>query len=259
MRWTNDEERREQLRREADQIAVALHRYPDYGLAHFTKALYFEWLGLDEQAREEWEKGVDVGGGSWRFAIFLYGTGEQRDVEKAISLLDECRDSDRITRAILQAEMPGGRQHAIDSMRDLAENTKYEGVLASALGVLYFLGECKLAREISERRRQSPQFGSPWKKAMIEFLADGAAERLSSEAKGHYQLCAAHFTIALMYLGEGNRSQAERHFKACLDTRIPFAYCRWSKAFLRRMENPAWPPWIEFKEQNEPPSEKAKQ
>ena len=56
---------------------------------------------------------------------------------------------------------------------------------------------------------------------------------------------AAHFTIAMKNLARGDRAAAKHHFEACVATnKIGIFDYEWSKAYLKRMEDPTWPRWL---------------
>jgi hypothetical protein len=234
------------LRREAEDVIAELKEFPAYAQSHEVMARYFEALNRDEEARKEWMMAAEsIGTASvWsQYAAFLYGRKELEPLS-----LSGNSDFDTIMRAFVLAETPAGREKAISSLRDLSASATDVFGLSMSLAHLHFFGDGDYAMAEGKRRLESLQFATPWEKATIEFLAGKMSkEKLLKVADGHRQLlCQAHRLIGMKSVGEHKREAAERQFQLCVDTRMFFFDSfRWSRAFLRRMEDWQWPHWVE--------------
>jgi lipoprotein NlpI len=72
---------------------------------------------------------------------------------------------------------------------------------------------------------------------------------LQQAGDNHFNQCEAQFYIGLRRLGEGKRQAAKACFKRSLDTGVTvFGEYSWSRAFLARIDDPDWLPWIPMKE-----------
>lgn len=78
---------------------------------------------------------------------------------------------------------------------------------------------------------------------------DGRGSATEKAGENRFSQCEAHFYIGLRRLVEGKRSEAKACFRRTMDTGA-FLYeeCVWSRAFLARIDDPAWMPWIPVKE-----------
>jgi hypothetical protein len=68
----------------------------------------------------------------------------------------------------------------------------------------------------------------------------------ADESGSKARLSLAHFCIATTALYfDGDREKARHHFQRCASYGIlRFDIHYWAKARLKRMKDPAWPPWI---------------
>ena len=165
------------------------------------------------------------------------------------SLLEEDHARLKVLRAIVEAETPGGRKAAIDSLRKLAEQSG-SGPQVFVIRTLHLLGDGEYAEQVTKRWLASEKV-STTVQAQLEYLAGEmeAEELLDRARKSRFTLATAHHAIAMKCLGEGDREGAMRHFRASLDSSV-YAASSLSRAFLERMEA-GWPPWVPAEERSE--------
>ena len=88
---------------------------------------------------------------------------------------------------------------------------------------------------------------------MAEYLLGKlSVEQLLSVLRESRGICSyAHLIIAANKIVEGDRTAAEKHLRESVDSGFYHYYApNWSKAFLRRIQDPTWLPWL-------PPNESA--
>ena len=60
-----------------------------------------------------------------------------------------------------------------------------------------------------------------------------------------FEVAHGHFLIAIDRLSRGDRTGARQSFQKVIDTNVPRYYVSWwSEAFLERLEDPNWIPWL---------------
>jgi hypothetical protein len=189
-------------------------------------------------------------------AIILYG---QTNFDEALRVLQsdvfaEDQSTPVVFRGVVLAAIPGRKDEAEKTIIDAIRACQGGGVLTVLPGYLQLLGPeyGAKAREISlEIRERSahliPTYRDRWYHHLLAFqcgLMDGEA-LLKKAGENRCNQCEAHFYIGLRRLAEGKRSEAKACFRRVLDTGV-FLYEEyfWSRAFLARIDDPAWMPWV---------------
>ena len=89
-----------------------------------------------------------------------------------------------------------------------------------------------------------------WYHDMLAFHAGSisAEELLKKAGESRSRECDAYFYLGLAKLGEGNRKEAKAYFRRTMNTGMfsDVEYC-WSRAFLARIDDPEWLPWVPLK------------
>jgi hypothetical protein len=76
---------------------------------------------------------------------------------------------------------------------------------------------------------------------------------LKSSANHRGRMTTANFIIGVDYLAGDKRTLARKHFQAAVDTNFFLYYVyRWSLAFLERVDDPKWLPWLRNNSGQEP-------
>jgi tetratricopeptide (TPR) repeat protein len=229
-----------------------------------TKGLYWQEFGDEARALREWERHAITDDSGWileHYCPVLYGRGE---FAKALSVLEQSGNQDRLVHvhSFVLAEMPDGPRRAYEVVQ-AAQKEKFVGwEAAMRLVPLQFLGRGKEATAGFVELRQ--RFRCPWRNHWYEHLLDfetgksTVAQLLALAGNSQWNLCEAHFYIALKHLADGDRAAAREHFRQCVATPVvTFVEHRWSRAFLRRMDaDLSWPAWILHRatQPPEPPS-----
>jgi hypothetical protein len=72
-----------------------------------------------------------------------------------------------------------------------------------------------------------------------------AEARIRGTAQSNRVLAEAYFSLAVGQLADSNRAEAKRLFEACLSTDYyEFFVYWWSQAFLQRVDDDQWLPWL---------------
>jgi serine/threonine protein kinase len=72
-----------------------------------------------------------------------------------------------------------------------------------------------------------------------------AEARIRTTAQSNRVLAEAYFALAVGQLADGNRAEAKRLFEACISTDYyEFFVYWWSQAFLERVDDDQWLPWL---------------
>jgi tetratricopeptide (TPR) repeat protein len=234
---------------QAGRDARALEAFPAVPMAQVARFHYYDYVG-DEPAA------LAVSGlcGGTRRSLMLY---RNRDYKGALAAADRAvaRGSgvSRIERGFILAEMPddgpGQAWRAFEDAR-AANDLGYFRLVTATIPLL--LGRKPDAVRASREARDDPTVPVPpwyrgWYHRYLDYLCDLISEDELLRAAGRCRpmLCEAHFQIGLRHLADRDRPGARHHFEKCSGTRV-FLYWdhKWARAFLGRLEEPGWPPWI---------------
>jgi tetratricopeptide (TPR) repeat protein len=116
------------------------------------------------------------------------------------------------------------------------------------LGPDYRMKARQAALEIREKlSHRIPNARSGWYHELLAFHTGllNADQLLEKAGELRSNQCEAHYYIGLRKLAEGKRTEAKACFKRASETNCyMFPECCWSRAFLARIDDPAWLPWI---------------
>jgi serine/threonine protein kinase/Flp pilus assembly protein TadD len=271
-RATGQEEKARAAQIQGEKDSLALARFVDRipGIA-FKCAFCLQLVGQENTAFEVLRRAHEQKATSairHALACGLYRRGQYAE---AVAVLKEARtpapkDSFQdCIQAYILPELPGGQERALAIVEEIAAERPKAITTYFALTALLLQGKTELAvagyRELlaqPERWRAtidfspSPQF---WRR-VLEYGAARISEQELLRAAQHslWDQSVAHYLIAFNTLSQGDRIGAREHFQKCQDTQNFFAMeMWWSRAFLERMKNDAWPPWIPMKKNDSKP------
>lgn len=235
------------LLEKAAGAARALESTPN-PIGRMQRAFYFEILGDEEAAVEEWRQAFQRSGtGVYAFwyAIGMLGRGRSAEALETMNRMGPSTDA---LTAIARASL------LLDQNLPEAAEQAYQQVVAR-LGSLRVLGEAipllagqservatNCARLLEVIPAQHPDYST------LQFLAGESSrqEFLDRAAASGKLRGTAHYWIGSRCLAQGDRETAAEHFARSVETRTHWWLgFRWSRAFLARLEaDPHWPPWI---------------
>ena len=252
---TGQPQKREAVLAQARRDVLALAPYADRPEIARVRWCYLEYVE-DEDGLVEMVRGaarpVDNGPLAGLYALVQYRRGE---LDKALEMLGRGASSyasDQLRLCIL-AELPDGRARALAAYREMAGRRDSP---VQDIGLLFFLGWKQEALQASLDLRQHPD---QWPRGNWEAFTGSrldyycgrisADELLSAAGASRNFQGAAHYSIAVTKLAEGDRDGAREHFRKTFEARATsYWFNDLSWAFLARMESdPAWPPWIPVK------------
>jgi tetratricopeptide (TPR) repeat protein len=221
--------------------------------------LYYEYVGQEDAALEEWRRGAGTGNPMVVncYLAALWGRGEfGKALEACERVAEQTKGTDaEVSRVYVLAELDRARAHR--SYQKLIERTSGKNLTFTPCAVYStiprLLGNNKGADTFSQELRRSIRLYPPgraaWSQAVLDYncglLSD---DRLFAAAgPSRWDQCAAHFQVAFRHLADGQRKVAREHFRAVLayGGTLNFFELPWSRAFLARMEkDPTWPRWI---------------
>jgi hypothetical protein len=251
---TGQTEKQKAALAEAKDDADVLKDFPgSQGVA--ARAWYFESVGDDEAALKVLEQAStreETKGLVWLYALALY---RKDQVQQALDALDRGQPTENLLRIFLLTEHPKyGPDKAYQSYQELAarrkRDTANQGRDWSAPTPLLFLG--KRAEAAEAFRDVASELGAGWidPSALAKYVAGSMSEEeyLKTGSGGRIGLCLNHYLIGLVLLSEGDREGAREHFQKSIDTkRYPHRAYTYSRLFLERLKDPAWPKWIPVK------------
>jgi serine/threonine protein kinase len=249
-------EKRAAVLKEAARDVKALE--PFIGLSNPAWVIwqYHYDIGEHEQAlqaaRRAWERS------SAPITVFysitsLYRLGRSGE---ALKLLDARRQPDLMgdfCRGVVVAELPDGPRLANAEYQKIEQRYPRElSEVPTPSYLLMLLGKTEQARVNLRKIRIPPVQSQEWKDfyhARRQYWGGEISEEIFLAAAGgsRWQLCYAHYYIAMSRLARGDRAAARQHFRKAIDTRA-IALFDWNFAemFLSRLEqDPAWPAWIQ--------------
>jgi tetratricopeptide (TPR) repeat protein len=255
-----DDKRRDALS-EMKRDVQALERFEHYPWVGAYRTQYFEQTGDAAAAGEalrQAAQGFANNPAVFDHAADLYRRGRIEDALKTLAQRKDPQDDsegDRL-RACLLAELPGdGPQRARATVREWREKYGDPENLGDVVIVLLLLGDKAEARKVAKDVRPPAWAVTPQRKAYNEqaraFAAGedpSEADLLRSAAGLRSCRCSSHLLIGMTRLADGDRPGAKHHLSEAVRTQDYFNNdYTLSRAFLARMRDSAWPPWIEVK------------
>ncbi|HLJ95913.1 MAG TPA: protein kinase [Gemmataceae bacterium] len=256
--------RSEQAWSQAAQDVERLARHRDNTMALQGRCYYYFVRGEDDallaaaqQARKE---GIEDSWVTDLVASVLYRRKEYDEALRIVQSTHYAGDQSFpiLLRGIILAAMPGRKSEAEKAITDAIHACRAGSSLSFLAAFLQVLGPEYRAktRQVSlEIREHSanriPTSRDRWYHDVLAFHAElmDADALLEKAGDSRYNQCEAHFYIGLRRLAEGKRAEAKTCFRHAMATGIFFYYeYIWSRAFLARMDDPDWLPWVPVKE-----------
>jgi serine/threonine protein kinase len=238
------------------QDAKALVRF-----SHNPEALTARWeflrlVGEANTLEQELRRTAERTGNSLinnSFGLLLYRQGE---AARASAVFAKHRGNAvcDLLRCFALAELPGGTDRARALCQEMATRDLRDWDLFNN----HLLQRCFVGRDAaqaaSKRFLAQPDRFPPLRRAFfrrsVEYLAGelSLAEYQKSLGNSQWDRCSGYFTIGVTLLAK-DRQAAKRYFDLCVKTGV-FTYLPFDLAwvFHKRMEDPAWPPWLPAKE-----------
>jgi len=239
----------------ATKAARALESAPD-PIGRMQRAFYFQIVGDEAAALEEWRHAVQRGGPGLFAGHYAGGMLSRGRSAEGLQTLNRMGPPTEILTAVAAACL------LLDQKRAAEAEQVYQQVVARS-GSLRLLAEIipllagqparvatTCARLLEAMPAHHPQPPSIiLGHAALEFLAgESSPEEFLHRAEGsRCQRCTAHHWIALRSLAQGDLQAARHHFAQSVETGTHWlSGFQWSRAFLARLEaDPHWPTWIE--------------
>ncbi|MFO0810339.1 MAG: protein kinase [Gemmataceae bacterium] len=252
--------RREQAWSQAARDVERLARHRDNRIAVEERCWYYLVRGDDDallatarQARQDRVEDTFV---TEMEASVLYG---RMNFDEALRVLQsaafaEDQSTPVVFRGVVLAAMPGRKNEAEQTISDAIRACRGGALLSYLPAYLQLLGpeyRPKARRMYLEIREQSahliPTYRDRWYHDLLAFQCGSMDEEALRKKAGEnrFNQCEAHFYIGLRRWAEGKRSDAKACFRRVMDTGV-FLYEEyvWSRAFLARIDDPAWMPWV---------------
>jgi len=180
-------------------------------------------------------------------------TSELKEMKQELRQKPEDFEALLCLALILADESEDGRKESLQIFEKLQEMDVIPCGKVLALHIPLFLGMPGEARRASGRLLDSNELSHTWRE--WEYLAEyhaGRMEevefRLRAGAFGDLQNSFCH-EIALEAFAVGDREKAKEYFEASFNTGHSATWFYHSaQMFLRRLEDPTWPSWIERKD-----------
>lgn len=255
-----DDPRREQAWGRAARGVERLARYRDSRMAVQERCYYHLVRGEDDavlatarQARR------DRVADTWVMEMEASVLYDRKEFDEALRVLQSTAFADDqsmpvVFRGAVLAAMPGRTNEAEQTIVGAVRACRGSGVLSVLPAYLQLLGPGyganvrEMSLDIRERKSHLiPTYRDHWFHHLLAFqcglIDDGALLKNAGEHRCNQ--CEGHFYIGLRRLAEGKRSEAKVRFRHVIDTGV-FMYEEyfWSRAFLARIDDPAWMPWV---------------
>jgi serine/threonine protein kinase len=239
---------RERVLAQARPLVKELERFSAAPFAAMACYQYFEYVGDDEAAFAMSEQG-----GQLRRAVMLYRRGE---FAQALDAALECARSrtlgptEQIERGLILAELPDGPARARAAYEEIRAG---DGWQFSPPLILLLLGKPEEARQAYRqiRKEELPAWDDGWWFKCLDYSSGRISSETLLQAAGQSppKLSDAYCLIGLWRLSQGERTEAQEHFRKCVATcAFDSWHWPWVRAFLARMEkDAAWPSWIPLK------------
>jgi tetratricopeptide (TPR) repeat protein len=223
---------------------------------HFVRG---EYDALLDEARRARDAGVETPYLVDMEVSVLYGRKQYDEALRVIRRSDRFigENQKHSLMGIVLAAVPGRREEAEREFREAIHRCQggielsYIAADLQLLGPDYRVRARQAALEIRERlSHRIPNARGGWYHELLAFhtgLLD-ADQLLEKAGELRSNQCEAHYYIGLRKLAEGKRTEAKACFTRSFGTNVYiFPECCWSRAFLARIDDPAWLPWIPAK------------
>jgi serine/threonine protein kinase len=252
-----DHQRRQKHLDQAAITAEELKRFSGQYHADLWRAVYFDYIGDDEQAVESW---LAIKEHSITFLVLTLFRLER--FQEAMDLCDErlarhktARFTDFFRSFILSA-MTESPQEVVAAFEPQGKET-LDSVNAHrfAYTIYCLAGNLDSAQRYSRDLRnvgvRVAHDEKSWHK-ILEYTCGDLDEdaMLAQVSSSRTALCQAHFLIGMTQLAKSNREEARRHFFACGNLRINrYVEDFMSRALISQLDRePTWPRWIPNRE-----------
>lgn len=248
-----DQTRRLKHLDEAGKVAKALEEFPEQYQSHRWRALYYDYIGDDDNAIAAWQQMKE-----WQIALLVLTLFRHDRCDEAIKLCDHRLtqfDNARSTQFFRSLVLSASADSS-DVVREAFTPLDKETLDALNAHRFHYAFHCVLG-DLSKARAESQEFraflksGSlfdPWRPHLLAYTCGeiDEDELLKRSAHSRIALCQAHFYIGMTRLAAGDRETAQGHYSQCAQYRILSCLEDYmSRAFLAHLErNPEWPKWI---------------
>jgi tetratricopeptide (TPR) repeat protein len=237
--------------------ARALERFADNPRAVWTRWAFLDRVGRPEIGLADLKRVCDttkdpyVG---YYYGKYLYERGDFEGAVRAMEL-GKGENAVDLIRVIPLAELPEGADRARNLCHEVAARDLTGWDLFNSQLILRFLGDKQEAVRVSRKLLGQPDRFPPVRqeafRRTVEYCAGrrSAKDLVDSAAGKRGDLCNAYFSIALTAFADGDRVEARRNLRLCVNTRyFEFLPYDLSTMLLSRMDkDPAWPPWIKHR------------
>jgi tetratricopeptide (TPR) repeat protein len=244
----------------AGKDADALKRFTALPEAVAYRWTYFREVGGEEEVLNELRrasKDTDHVSVNSYCAMALYRRGKPGDFEEALRVLENRPHTynDRLLPFVL-AEHDYPDKHdwparARKASEDYAAWAQDMAAVMDTQSVLCLLGQKEEAVKASKALLAQPdRFYTLRREPILRCVRYNAGEISADEllqgaGSSQWDLCLAHYNIAMTKLAEGDRDGAKEHFGKAVKTRASgWGEYDLSWVFRDRLEDPTWPPWI---------------
>ncbi len=248
-------ERRDQLLRRADEIAVVLSKFDGFR-AHRARAFYFDYIGDVDQALAEWQT---LHHQEILFPVLtLYREGR---LDEALEICQQYRRVIRDERIVdfFEALIMAAKSDSPEAVRNVfpmhskGQLTPIHELLA-VYTISCLTGNLQVAQSEAIRLHKTqrlPALRNGWYRHLSAFVVGelSAKEFLQETMGSRKRQCEAHYYVGISELGSGNREAAREHFRRSAESRV-FGYFEYflSRALLAQLQrDPEWPPWLPLK------------
>jgi serine/threonine protein kinase len=208
---------------------------------------FYEYVGDEEAAYA-----MSRRGNQFRRAVMLYRRGEYGEALEAAALRSRSGTvglAEKIERGLILPELADGLARARGAFEEIKADPRGSWQVVPPL-ILLLLGKPEEARQawLQVRREEVLPWDQGWSFTLLDYNCGRimTEQLLQTGGDNRVKLSDVHFMIAMWRLADGDRTEAQEHFRKCVATRV---FCSWhwpwARAFLSRMQkDPAWPPWI---------------
>ena len=252
-----DPQQRQKHLDQAASTAEELKRFSGQYQADLWRAVYFDYVGDDEQAVESW---LAIKDHSITFLVLTLFRLER--FQEAMDLCDERRaqyKGARFTdffRAFILSAMTDSPQEVVAAFEPQGKETLDSLNAHRFAYTIYCLaGNLDAAQRYSRDLRKVgvrlSHDEESWRK-ILEYTCGDIDEdaMLTQISSSRTALCQAHFLIGMTHLAKGDREKARKHFRACSNLRINrYVEDFMSRALMAQLDRePTWPRWIPNRE-----------
>jgi tetratricopeptide (TPR) repeat protein len=246
----------------AGKDAEALKQFTALPEAVVYRWTYFREVGKEEEVLEELRQAsknsehVNV---SSSCALALYRRGQRGDLKEALQVLQRTGRAGTYTDRLLPFVLaeydygtrPDWQARARKASEAFAATAQDMAAVMDVQTVYCLLGDKPAAVEASKALLKQPErFYTLRQEPILRCVRYNAGkisadELLQGAGSSQWDLCLAHYNIAMTKLAEGDRDGAREHFDKAVKTRAwGWGEYDLSWVFRDRLADPNWPPWI---------------